>query len=59
MNKEDIRKEILTAMEDIILYSKDELYIKGNETVFERLSSIYLNSNGKYEQLKLKFPEYF
>jgi hypothetical protein len=50
--------EILQTMRDLCKYSDDTVWITNIETMFDRLTRVYVLSGGTMEELHDEFPEY-
>ena len=51
--------EIKQLMKEINENADDTVWLNDHETIFERLSSIYLDNGGEFDELKKTFPENF
>lgn len=58
-NPDKVRELVIEAMCDVLKFPKDTLWLSDNETVFERLSHVYLDSGGEYTVLEKHFPAHF
>lgn len=58
-NQEKLADAILAAMIDLREHATDTCWIGEAETVFERLTELYLLAGGERERLLVEFPEYF
>jgi hypothetical protein len=56
-----VRSNLLQIMEDLHNPEKtsDTVWLTGTETLFDRVSVIYLNAGGSIDYLKQQWPEYF
>jgi hypothetical protein len=56
-----VRSQLLQVMEDLHNpeKTKDTVWLTGNETLFERVSCLYVTAGGSDDYLKQRWPEYF